>query len=148
MLNKEKLNSKSEKNAALSDSQTNKTTKFDCRGGRLCPPANKQDGITLIALIITIIVMLILVGVTVNVALNGGLFGKAKKATYQTEASKVKEQLEIAKTVAIAENNGNVVNDYSVITIDNTDLDSKIKDKYREKLIVNSNGNYAMTQHM
>ena len=34
----------------------------------------KQNGITLIALIITVIVMLILVGVTVNVALNGGLF--------------------------------------------------------------------------
>ena len=42
MLNKEKINA-------------NKTTKFGCRGGRLCPPANKQNGITLIALIITMI---------------------------------------------------------------------------------------------
>lgn len=101
-------------------------------------PQNK--GITLIALIITIIVMLILVGVTINVALNGGLFGKAEKATYQTEASMVKEQLEIAKAIAIAENNGKALSDYSGITIDGTDLDTKIKDKYRNKVKVSSSG--------
>ncbi len=53
-------------------------------------------GITLIALIITIIVMLILVGVTVNIALNGGLFNKAKQATTQTQYEIDKEQLQIA----------------------------------------------------
>ena len=54
-----KLNTKNIANAVgvatHSDPQTNKTTKFNCRGGRLCPPANKQNGITLIALIITIV---------------------------------------------------------------------------------------------
>ena len=40
----------------------------------------KNKGITLIALIITIIVMLILVGVTITVAIDGGLFSKAKEA--------------------------------------------------------------------
>ena len=55
MLNKEKLNVNAVVVAAHSDPQTNKTTKFNCRGGRLCPPANKQSGITLIALIITIV---------------------------------------------------------------------------------------------
>ena len=52
-----------------------------------------QTGITLIALIITIIVMLILVGVTVTVALNGGLFSKAKRATTETEIANEKEIL-------------------------------------------------------
>ena len=42
MLNKEKLNANPVGVAAHSDPQTNKTTKFNCRGGRLCPPANKQ----------------------------------------------------------------------------------------------------------
>ena len=51
---------------------------------------NKR-GITLIALVITIIVMLILVAVTVTVALNGGLFQSAKKATADTETAREEE---------------------------------------------------------
>ncbi len=50
-----------------------------------------KRGITLIALVITIIVMLILVAVTVTVALNGGLFSTAKKATADTEAAREAE---------------------------------------------------------
>ena len=53
----------------------------------------KQNGITLIALIITIIVMLILVGVTINVTLNGGLFTTAQKAADGTKKEAEKEQL-------------------------------------------------------
>ena len=52
-----------------------------------------EKGITLIALIITIIVMLILVGVSVTVALNGGLFTTAQKATAKTQLELDKEQL-------------------------------------------------------
>ena len=52
-----------------------------------------NKGITLIALIITIIVMLILVGVTINVALNGGLFEKAKTAGEQTQREADREYL-------------------------------------------------------
>ena len=44
-----------------------------------------QRGITLIALVITIIVMLILVGVTISMAVNGGLFNYAGKATGETK---------------------------------------------------------------
>lgn len=58
-----------------------------------------QKGITLVALIITIIVMLILVAVTISVALNGGLFTKAKDARDKT----VEEQLKEAATVTKAE---------------------------------------------
>ncbi len=55
-------------------------------------PLTSKTGITLIALIITIIVMLILVAVTVNVALNGGLFNKAKQATTKTQEAVEEEQ--------------------------------------------------------
>ena len=68
----------------------------------------KQKGITLIALIITIIVMLILVGVTINVALNGGLFNKAKTASDQTQRQVSKEQL-IAAMIGGYDSNGNFV---------------------------------------
>ncbi|MBO4815371.1 MAG: hypothetical protein J5507_00020 [Clostridia bacterium] len=53
----------------------------------------KQNGITLIALIITIIVMLILVAVTINVALNGGLFDKAENAKNLTQKEVEREEL-------------------------------------------------------
>ena len=53
---------------------------------------NKQNGITLIALIITIIVMLILVAVTTNMAINGGLFEKAGQATGNTKNAMNEEQ--------------------------------------------------------
>ena len=53
-----------------------------------------QKGITLVALVITIIVMLILVGVSVTVAINGGLFDKAKEgATGTQEAANAELQL-------------------------------------------------------
>ena len=53
---------------------------------------NKQNGITLIALVITIIVMLILVAVTISMAVNGGLFEKAGKATGDTKNAMNAEQ--------------------------------------------------------
>ena len=52
----------------------------------------KNQGITLIALVITIIVMLILVAVTINMALNGGLFEYAGKAAKDTNTAIRKEQ--------------------------------------------------------
>ena len=51
-----------------------------------------QKGITLIALVITIIVMLILVAVTISMAINGGLFEKAGKATEDTRNAMDAEQ--------------------------------------------------------
>ena len=100
-----------------------------------------QKGITLIALIITIIVMLILVGVTINVALNGGLFQKAETAKYQTGASLVKEQLEIAKAVETANTGGKKIEDYSYIKVENLDgLDQETKNKFKDIILVNSNG--------
>ena len=51
-----------------------------------------SKGITLIALVITIIVMLILVAVTISMAINGGLFEKAGKATGETRNAMDAEQ--------------------------------------------------------
>ncbi len=52
----------------------------------------KNQGITLIALVITIIVMLILVAVTITIAVNGGLFEYAGKAAKDTNTAIRKEQ--------------------------------------------------------
>ena len=61
----------------------------------------QNKGITLIALIITIIVMMILVAVSVTVALDGGLFGTAKKAASETELKAEEEMLLSAVVGAI-----------------------------------------------
>jgi len=49
--------------------------------------ARKENGITLVALIITIIVMLILVGVSVQVVINSNLIGTAQDAANRTETA-------------------------------------------------------------
>ena len=103
-----------------------------------------ENGITLIALIITIIVMLILVGVTINVALNGGLFEKAKNAAIQTELEQIKEQLVLAKAEIIADNNGNIPSDYG-IALSDLELPDSIKTKYADKLIISQNGTLYYT---
>ena len=83
------------------------------------------------ALVITIIVMLILVGVTVTVAINGGLFEKAKESAYKTEVSQIKEALgdKMAEIETGTESTDN-------ITIANLDIPDKVKEKYKDKLIV------------
>jgi len=62
-----------------------------------------QKGITLVALIITIIVMLILVAVTISVALNGGLFTRARQASLETKIAEVKEAMALAKAEVLSE---------------------------------------------
>ena len=100
-----------------------------------------NKGITLIALIITIIVMLILVAVTINIAVNGGLFGKAKAATIQTEIAQIQEQLVLKKADIIAENKGNIPSSgYGISLISSLDLPKSIKDKYGSKLTISSDG--------
>ena len=90
-----------------------------------------KNGITLVALVITIIVMLILVGVTVTVAINGGLFEKAKESAYKTEVSQIKETLGDKK---VEKETGTETTDN--ITIADLDIPDKIKEKYKDKLIV------------
>jgi len=99
----------------------------------------KQNGITLIALIITVIVMLILVGVTINVALNGGLFTKAEEATTKTKIAQIQESLTIKKAEVLAENDGKAPADYG-ITINNLNLPTELKTEYGSKLVISKDG--------
>jgi hypothetical protein len=84
----------------------------------------KQNGITLIALIITIIVMVILVAVTVNVAINGGLFGKTKEATSKYTGAQIKDKAEAIKSELMID----------MYTEDITVAKQDLKEKLREKL--------------
>ena len=71
-----------------------------------------KNGITLIALIITIIVMLILVAVTINMAINGGLFEKAGKATGDTRNAMDAEQALANGGIIIGDTRYNSIEDY------------------------------------
>ena len=82
-----------------------------------------QKGITLIALVITIIVMLILVGVSVTVALNGGLFSTAQRATEETIARRDEELKLSDGKVEINGNWYNSINEY----VNGTDETSGVK---------------------
>ena len=55
----------------------------------------KEQGITIIALIITIIILLILVGVSINLAIKGNLFGSTQKAVNGTNAKVEEEQTRV-----------------------------------------------------
>ena len=69
---------------------------------------SKQNGITLIALIITIIVMLILTGVTLSITLgDNGLVNKAKEASNQTQVAMDRELL-LSAVVGAMGNDGKV----------------------------------------
>ena len=73
------------------------------RGTKETQKNNK--GITLIALIITIIVMLILVAVTITVAVNGGLFEYAGRASKETNEAIANEN-KLASGVVTVNNVG------------------------------------------
>ena len=59
----------------------------------------KQNGITLIALVITIIVMLILAGVSINLVVGeNGILGKAQSAVTKTNRAKIEEEAQMMLT--------------------------------------------------
>ena len=51
----------------------------------------KQNGITLVALVITIIILLILAGISIGALQNTNLFGQAKKAETKSVEAQGKE---------------------------------------------------------
>ncbi len=66
-----------------------------------------NNGITLIALVITIIVLLILAGVTIaTLTGENGILTRASQASEQTEIAEEKEQLSLAYTGVLADKNG------------------------------------------
>ena len=68
-----------------------------------------QKGITLVALIITIIVMLILVGVSITVAINGGLFDRAREGRDLTNEAATEERNLADGTITIQQGGNNIV---------------------------------------
>ena len=57
----------------------------------------KENGITLIALVITIVVLLILAGISINAIFgNNGIFNKANSAKINTEKAEIEENLNLA----------------------------------------------------
>lgn len=51
----------------------------------------RQNGITLVALVITIIILLILAGISIATLSNTGIFGKAQEARTESEAARLNE---------------------------------------------------------
>lgn len=69
------------------------------KGGKFVMRNKRENGITLIALVITIIVLLILAGITIsNVLGENGIISKATKAKFQTEVASVKEEFILANS--------------------------------------------------
>ena len=66
----------------------------------------KQNGITLIALIITIIVMLILVAVTISIVLDGGIINKTQEAKISNDEAQIQEELTIAVAAVVCNHPG------------------------------------------
>lgn len=59
--------------------------------------ANRQNGITLIALVITIVILIILSGVAINMTIGEkGIFTRAKQAKEQYELATIKEEIDLA----------------------------------------------------
>lgn len=58
---------------------------------------NKNNGITLISLIITIIILIVLAGISISSIMNGGLITKAQIARENVKNSEVEEKIELLK---------------------------------------------------
>ena len=62
----------------------------------------EQNGITLIALIITVIVLLILAGTAVSIAINGGdIFGRATEAKEGWNTKVAEEETTLNENIAL-----------------------------------------------
>ena len=67
-----------------------------------------NNGITLIALVITIIILLILAGISISSLTGSGLFQKAQEATTKYTEAQIKEQIEIAIYNSRMNSNGRI----------------------------------------
>ncbi len=97
-----------------------------------------QNGITLIALVITIIILLILAGIVLNLTLGEhGILKRASKAGEQYKISEILEKLELEKVDLYARKNGEVpslqeyinhlINKGIITSADVTDIDDNNK---------------------
>jgi len=99
---------------------------------------NTNNGITLIALIVTIVIMLILAGVTINVTVDGGLFGKAQSAKNSME--KAQDIEKITKSIIYAKEKDRS----GKLTVENLQKELSEAEVHEEEgtIIVKLNGTY------
>ena len=64
---------------------------------------HKQNGITIVSLVITIILLLILATISLQAITQTGLFEGAKKAKEETQLAQIEEQMKLTMTQMIAE---------------------------------------------
>ena len=90
-----------------------------------------QNGITLIALVVTIVGLLILAGITIGLVFgSSGIIKKAQEANENTKIAQVREQLELAKGPEYIEGNGKYDPDsYFQRIEDEGIIENKDKDK-------------------
>ena len=115
----------------------------------------KNNGITLIALVITIIVLLILAGVTIaTLTGENGILTRASQASEQTEIAEEKEAIGLAYTGILADNNGTGVsadelqeelekNGYSATVVDNGDGTLTVTFESGREYTIDENGNIS-----
>ena len=85
----------------------------------------KDNGITLIALIITIIIMLILVAVSVSILINSGLIGKAREAGKDTKSA-YEEEGKLGESINVDGEMFNSIDE--IVALESTeDLDKDIR---------------------
>ena len=85
----------------------------------------KQQGITLIALIVTIVVLLILAGVSISLIINrNGIISKAEVAKQKTEIANEKEKINLSALAAQANNEDAVIR--------RNDFDKELKKFFNE----------------
>ena len=93
-------------------------------GRRLDEPTEKiflrtNNGITLVALVVTIIILLILAGVSINlVAGSNGILGRAQKAVDVNNMAQIKEEIELKLAEVMMDyyidGNGQSLQDYII----------------------------------
>lgn len=110
----------------------------------------KENGITLIALIITVIILLILAGTAISIAINGGdIFGKASQARAEWNEAVAEEESELNKYIRMV--NGEFVTlDMMLEFINNDDVCwNRTATEYTEtlKLLGYYSGNAGGTQN-
>ena len=104
--------------------------------------SKRENGITLIALVVTIVVLLILAGITIRLVFgSNGVIQKAQDSKEQTEIGEMREKLEMAKVPVYADGNGSYkVQDYW----DRIESEGLIADKTVD-IIDNGDGTYEVT---
>ena len=111
-----------------------------------------NNGITLIALVITIIVLLILAGVTIaTLTGENGILTRASQASEQTEIAEEKEAIGVAYSGVLADNNGSGVsaselqeelrnNGYNATVTDNEDGTFTVEFESGREYTINADG--------